>query len=253
MSNLWEVVKQGRASFTVTSTGTVWSKKERGEQDKTKSMIWHPEDVKWAQHSSSCIVLAVSPGHCNPLVLLSPSCPFKNISLSPSSSVTEWAMCWRINDHSEQHWTTALSMALFCCETGNNICRQAELQSSIRKNISESCEMLYLQRLGREHVGGVPERCNLCQVVKRYPEQASFCWEWAGNSLGARKRERQWITSVLEGIRGTLLHFVMSDWGDPGSLTTFWVQFSRFQPRKKMLTYSFFIVQKLQPVAVILP
>ena len=112
-------------------------------------------------------------------------------------------------------------MAQFCYETGTDNCRQAGLQTNIEKNISGSCEVLYLQGLGRQQIAVVPERRILCQVVKRYPEQASFCWGWAGNSLDGREVEVHGITSVLEGIPGSLLHFVVSDWGDPESLTTF--------------------------------
>lgn len=56
-------------------------------------------------------------------------------------------------------------------------CRQAKLQTNIEKNISGSCEVLYLQELGREQIVVVPERCIMCEAVKRYPEQASFFWE----------------------------------------------------------------------------
>lgn len=170
-----------------------------------------------------------------------PSCPFKNMSPSSSRPVMEWVMCWRRNDHSEQHQAAAIRMAQICCETGTDVCRQAGLQTNIEKNISGSWEVLYLRGLGTEQIAVVPERHILCQVVKRYPEQASFCWEWAGNSRDRREVEVHWITSVLEGTPGSLLHFVMSDWGDPGSLTTFWFQLSKlFQPRKDVNVFTFY-------------
>lgn len=65
-------------------------------------------------------------------------------------------------------------MAQFCHETGTGICRQTGLRTNIEKNISGSCEVLYLQELGREQIVVVPERFIMCEVVKRYPEQASF-------------------------------------------------------------------------------
>lgn len=118
-------------------------------------------------------------------------------------------------------------------ETGTDILRQAGLQASSKKNISGSWETLRLWGLGREQITVLPKRHLLCQVVKRYPEQVSFYWECVGNSLERRQLEVHWVTSVLEGTSGPLLHFVRLDWGDPGSLITFGFQLSRFQPRKK--------------------
>lgn len=78
----------------------------------------------------------------------------------------------------------------------------------------------------------------LCQkdviCVRGYMEQASLCWEQAGNSLDSREVDIHWITNVLEGIWGSLLHFVMSDWGDPENLTTVWAQLSGFPTKTKM-------------------
>lgn len=81
--------------------------------------------------------------------------------------------------------------------------------------------MLYLQGLGREQITVVPERRILCQVAKRYPEQVSLCWEWAGNSPDRSEMEVHCVLSVVKGTARSLAHFVMSDGGDPGSLTAF--------------------------------
>jgi len=98
-------------------------------------------------------------------------------------------MSWRRNDHPEQHQEAAIRMAQFCSETGTDICRQAGLQTNSEKDISGSCEVLYLQGLGREQIAVVLERHICARVVKRYPEQACLCWQWAGDSLGRREVE----------------------------------------------------------------
>lgn len=61
-------------------------------------------------------------------------------------------------------------MAQFCYETGIDSCKQAGLQTDIKKNISGSCEMLYVQGLGTEQITVVPKRQYFvpgCQEVPR--------------------------------------------------------------------------------------
>lgn len=92
--------------------------------------------------------------------------------------------------------------------------------------------------------GWEESRSLLCQkgifCARLLREQASLCWEWAGNSLDRSEVEVHCIASVVEGTARSSAHFVVSVGGDPGSLAAFGFQLSRFQPRKKVNVFTFY-------------